>query len=163
MLLENKITQKIHKYIRISKSLSFGTGVKQLISVHDYYNYYYYYYYYYYYIIIGISFMQSVYTYIPERNHIPKEHCVAAILMLLFMVRRSLVLALTPSLRYHFLKYVRSVQYVIIIIIIIRVALASLVSKFIMLRLLARFNSNIIQKKQDEKTLKKLLLKHKII
>jgi len=32
-------------------------------------------------IILGISFMQSIYTYIPETNHVPREHCVATILM----------------------------------------------------------------------------------
>ena len=32
-------------------------------------------------IIIGISFMQDIYTYIPETNHVPREHCVATILM----------------------------------------------------------------------------------
>ena len=32
-------------------------------------------------IILGISFMQGIYTYIPEKNHFPREHCVAAILM----------------------------------------------------------------------------------
>jgi len=32
-------------------------------------------------IIIGISFMQGIYTYIPETNHVPREHCVATILM----------------------------------------------------------------------------------
>jgi hypothetical protein len=32
-------------------------------------------------IIIGISFMQGICTYIPETNHVPREHCVAAILM----------------------------------------------------------------------------------
>jgi flagellar basal body-associated protein FliL len=32
-------------------------------------------------IILGISFMQGIYTYIPETNHVPMEHCVAAILM----------------------------------------------------------------------------------
>jgi hypothetical protein len=32
-------------------------------------------------IILGISFMQSIYTHIPETNHIPREHCVATILM----------------------------------------------------------------------------------
>ena len=42
--------------------------------------------------------MQGVYTYIPEKNRVPGEHCVAALLMLLFMVRRSLVPALPPSL-----------------------------------------------------------------
>jgi hypothetical protein len=59
-------------------------------------NYYYCYYYYY---IINISFMQGAYTYTPETNHVPREHFVAAVLMLLFMVRRSLVPALTPFLR----------------------------------------------------------------
>ena len=47
-------------------------------------------------IIIGISFMQGIYTYIPETNHVPREHRVAAILGLLFMVLISLVPALTP-------------------------------------------------------------------
>jgi hypothetical protein len=32
-------------------------------------------------IIIGISFLQGNYTYIPEKNHVPWEHCVATILM----------------------------------------------------------------------------------
>jgi len=32
-------------------------------------------------IILRISFMQGIYTYIPEANHIPREHCVATILM----------------------------------------------------------------------------------
>jgi hypothetical protein len=44
-------------------------------------------------IIIGkytISFMQGIYTYIPETNHVPKECNVAAILSLLFMVPISL-------------------------------------------------------------------------
>ena len=45
---------------------------------------YYYYYYYYYYYFLGISFMQGIYTYIPETNHVPREHCFAAILVLLF-------------------------------------------------------------------------------
>jgi hypothetical protein len=36
-------------------------------------------------IIITISFMQGIYTYIPETNHVPKEYNVAAILSLLFM------------------------------------------------------------------------------
>jgi len=30
-------------------------------------------------IILGISFMQGIYTYIPETNHVPREHCVATI------------------------------------------------------------------------------------
>ena len=32
-------------------------------------------------IIPGISFMQGINTSIPETKHIPREHCVAAILM----------------------------------------------------------------------------------
>jgi len=31
-------------------------------------------------IILGISFMQGIYTSIPETNHVPREHCVATIL-----------------------------------------------------------------------------------
>jgi hypothetical protein len=37
-------------------------------------------------IIITISFMQGIYTYIPQTNNVPKEYNVAAILSLLFMV-----------------------------------------------------------------------------
>jgi len=40
--------------------------------------------------IIIISFMQGIYTYIPETNYIPREYSVAAILLLLFMVLISL-------------------------------------------------------------------------
>ena len=45
-------------------------------------------------IIIIISFMQGIYTYIPETNHVPREYGVSAILSLLFMVPISLVPAL---------------------------------------------------------------------
>jgi len=41
--------------------------------------------------IIIISFMQGIYTYIPETNYVPREYSVAAILLLLFMVLISLV------------------------------------------------------------------------
>ena len=51
-------------------------------------------------IILGISFMQGIYTYIPEKKHVPKEHRVAATPVLLFMVRISLVPALTPLYLY---------------------------------------------------------------
>jgi hypothetical protein len=44
--------------------------------------------------------MWSIYTYIPETNHVPGEHRVAAILVLLFMVLTSLVSALTPPYLY---------------------------------------------------------------
>jgi MFS-type transporter involved in bile tolerance (Atg22 family) len=37
-------------------------------------------------IINIISFMQGIYTYIPETNNVPREYIVAAILLLLFMV-----------------------------------------------------------------------------
>jgi hypothetical protein len=42
-------------------------------------------------IIIIISFMQGIYTYIPETNNVPRECSVAAILLLLFMVPIYLV------------------------------------------------------------------------
>jgi hypothetical protein len=32
-------------------------------------------------IIISIPFMQGIYAYIPETNHVPREHRVATILM----------------------------------------------------------------------------------
>jgi hypothetical protein len=44
--------------------------------------------------------MQGIYSYILETNHVPREHRVAAILVLLFMVRISLVPALTPLYLY---------------------------------------------------------------
>jgi len=37
-------------------------------------------------IIIIISFVQAIYTYIPATNYVPSEYSVAAILLLLFMV-----------------------------------------------------------------------------
>ena len=45
-------------------------------------------------IVIIISFMQGIYTYIPETNHVPREYSVSPILSLLFMVPISLVPAL---------------------------------------------------------------------
>jgi hypothetical protein len=41
-------------------------------------------------IIIIISFMQGIYTYIPETNYVPRQYSVAAILLFLFMVHKSL-------------------------------------------------------------------------
>jgi hypothetical protein len=38
--------------------------------------------------------MHGIYAYIPETNHVPREHRVAAILVLLYMVLISLVLVL---------------------------------------------------------------------
>jgi hypothetical protein len=40
--------------------------------------------------IIIISFMQGIYTYIPETIYVPREYSVAAILFFLFMVHTSL-------------------------------------------------------------------------
>ena len=37
-------------------------------------------------IITIISFMQGIYTYIPETNYVPREYSVVAILLFLFMV-----------------------------------------------------------------------------
>jgi len=41
--------------------------------------------------LIIISFMQDIYTHIPETNYVPREYSVAAILLLLFTVLISLV------------------------------------------------------------------------
>jgi len=41
-----------------------------------------------------MSFMQGIYTYIPQINYVPREYSVAAILLLLFMVLISLVAVL---------------------------------------------------------------------
>ena len=42
-------------------------------------------------IIIIISFMQGIYTHIPETNNVPRDYSVAATLLFLFMVLISLV------------------------------------------------------------------------
>jgi hypothetical protein len=41
-------------------------------------------------VVIIISFMQGIYTYIPETNYVPREYSVAAVLLFLFMVHTSL-------------------------------------------------------------------------
>ena len=56
-------------------------------------------------IIIIISFMQGIYTYIPETNYVPREYSVAAIL-LLFMVLISLISVL--NLLYFYISTFRS-------------------------------------------------------
>jgi hypothetical protein len=68
-------------------------------------------------IIITFSFMQGIYTHIPETNNVSKEYNVAAILSLLFMVPISLVPLLT--LMYFYISTFRSIIIIIIIIIII--------------------------------------------
>ena len=45
--------------------------------------------------------MQGIYTYIPETNCVPREHSVAAILLLLFMVLISLVSVLESIVFLH--------------------------------------------------------------
>jgi hypothetical protein len=44
--------------------------------------------------------MQDIYTYNPGTNHVPREHRVAAILVLLFILLKSLVPVLTPLYLY---------------------------------------------------------------
>jgi hypothetical protein len=53
-------------------------------------------------IIITISFIQGIYTYIPETNRVPKEYNVAVILSLLFMVTISLAAVL--ALMYFYIS-----------------------------------------------------------
>jgi hypothetical protein len=55
-------------------------------------------------IIIGkdtISFMQGIYTYIPEAKHVTKEHNVAAVLslLLLLLLLSSLSSSLSPLIK----------------------------------------------------------------
>ena len=57
-------------------------------------------------IIIVISFMQGIYTHIPETSYVPREYGVAAILLLLFMVLISLVSML--NLLYFYISTFRS-------------------------------------------------------
>ena len=74
---------------------------------------------------------ESIYTYIPEINYVPREHGVAAILLLLFMVLTSLLSVL--KLLYFYISTFRSMcavpnmavfcsSFIIIIIIIIKTA-----------------------------------------
>jgi hypothetical protein len=59
-------------------------------------------------IIIGkytISFMQGIYTYIPQTNHVPKEYNFAAILSLLFMVPISYLIYYHLLLFYYYYYY----------------------------------------------------------
>jgi len=53
-----------------------------------------------------ISFMQGIYTYIPETKYVPREFSVAPILLLLFMVLISLVSVL--NLLYFYISTFRS-------------------------------------------------------
>jgi hypothetical protein len=60
-------------------------------------------------VVVGkdtISFMQGIYTYIPETDHIPKEYNIAAILSLLFMAPISL--APVSALMYYYINTFRS-------------------------------------------------------
>jgi small-conductance mechanosensitive channel len=57
-------------------------------------------------IIIIVSFMLGIYTHIPEKNRVPREYVVTAILSLLFMVPLSLVLVL--ALLYFYISTFRS-------------------------------------------------------
>ena len=57
-------------------------------------------------LLIIISFMQGIYTYIPETNHVPREYSVSAMLSLLFMVSISLVL------RWHYCTFMLALSEV---------------------------------------------------
>ena len=57
-------------------------------------------------IIIILSFMQGIYTYIPETNYAPMEYSVAAILLFVFMVLISSVSVL--NLLYYYISTFRS-------------------------------------------------------
>jgi hypothetical protein len=61
-------------------------------------------------IIIIISFMQGIYTYIPETNCVPREYSVAAILLFVFMVHTSLAPVL--NLLYFYISTFRSMRAV---------------------------------------------------
>jgi hypothetical protein len=50
--------------------------------------------------------MQGIYTHIPEKNYVPREYSVAAILLFLFMVLISLVSVL--NLLYFYISTFRS-------------------------------------------------------
>ena len=56
--------------------------------------------------MIIISFMQGIYTYIPETNYVPREYSVSAVLLLLFIVLISLVSVL--NLLYFYISTFRS-------------------------------------------------------
>jgi len=58
-------------------------------------------------IIIIISFIQRIYSYIPETNYVPTEYNAAAILLLQFMVLISLVSVL--NLLHFYISTFRSV------------------------------------------------------
>ena len=53
-----------------------------------------------------MSFMQGIYSYIPETNYVPREYSVAPILLLLFMVLISLFSVL--NLLYFYISTFRS-------------------------------------------------------
>jgi hypothetical protein len=57
-------------------------------------------------IIITISFLQGIYVYISETDHVPKEYNVLVILSLLFMAPISLVPAL--AVIYFYISTFRS-------------------------------------------------------
>ena len=58
-------------------------------------------------IIIIISFIQGIYTHIPETNYVPREYGVAAIMLFLFMMLISLESVL--NLLYFYISTFRSV------------------------------------------------------
>jgi hypothetical protein len=75
-------------------------------------------------IIVFSSFMQGIYTYIPETNHVTREHIVAAILSLLFMVPISPVPAL--ALLYFYISTFRSMILLLLLLLLLNNFLLSL-------------------------------------
>ena len=68
-------------------------------------------------IIIIISFMQGIYTYIPETNYVPREYSVAAILLFLFMVLISLLAVL--NLLYFYISTFRSMCVLLLLLLLL--------------------------------------------
>jgi hypothetical protein len=50
------------------------------------------------------SYLQGIYTYIPEKNHVPREYIVAAILSLLFLVPTYISLVPGLALLYFYVS-----------------------------------------------------------
>ena len=67
--------------------------------------------------IIIVSFMQGIYTYIPETNYVPREYSVAAILMLLFAMLISLVPML--NLLYFYISTFRNMCALLLLLLLL--------------------------------------------
>jgi hypothetical protein len=79
-------------------------------------------------IIIFSSYMQGIYTYIPETNHVPRDYTVAAILSLLFMVPISPVPAL--ALVYFYVIIIIIIIIIIVVVVVVVVVVVEFSSKY---------------------------------